>query len=222
MKCILDENGFIWNAGNDLGIGFVVGEENVVGSLVVEEIIAQAVMSGMHAASSVKPNLGLLIVFFPIPTVVEPEQGQHSYRCLLSSAIGYVDVNGDVLLVVLGISNMNVEVFIVVENSRVEYFIFWILPGSLHVHLAQFVIGEFVLRIFVQVFHVVMRRKIVEVIVEFLHIFAMISLAVSETEESFFENWIFTVPKCNGEAKILEVVGNAGKSIFSPEVCSAV
>src|SRR5262245_5434488 len=74
------------------------------------------------------------------------------------------------------------------------------------------------LGIFVEILHVRVGRRRVEVEVVFLHILAVVRLAIVEAEKSLFEDGILAVPQGQREAENLLVVRDAGQSIFSPAV----
>jgi hypothetical protein len=61
-----------------------------------------------------------------------------------------------------------------------------------------------------------MRRRAVEVEVVFFDIFAVVALAVRQTEEAFLEDWITAIPQGHTEAERLLVVADAGKTVFPP------
>ncbi len=63
-----------------------------------------------------------------------------------------------------------------------------------------------------------MRRRAVEVKVIFLHVFAVIALAVGQSEEPLFENWISAVPESQRKAEMLFGIGDPGDAVFAPAV----
>ena len=75
-----------------------------------------------------------------------------------------------------------IEILVVVEYAGVEYFIFRIDARALPVLFLQFFIWKFLLRVFVQVFHIIMGGNIVEIIIQFFYIFAMIAFAIAQAE----------------------------------------
>jgi len=60
--------------------------------------------------------------------------------------------------------------------------------------------------------------SVVEIEVVFLDVFAVIPLAVGQTEQALFENGIDTVPESHGEAQALLIIGDACQPVFSPVV----
>jgi hypothetical protein len=51
-----------------------------------------------------------------------------------------------------------------------------------------------------------MRWKVVQVVIEFLDIFTVVALVISETKKSFFQYAVSPIPQTDGEAKVLEIV----------------
>ena len=76
------------------------------------------------------------------------------------------------------------------------------------------------LRILVQILHVRVRRRAVDVKVVLLDVLAMIALAVGEAEQALFEDRIPLVPESHREAQSLFVVRDAGQTVLAPPVGS--
>jgi hypothetical protein len=76
------------------------------------------------------------------------------------------------------------------------------------------------LGILVEVLHVRVRRSGVQIEVVFLHIFAVIALAIIQSEKPLLDNRVGSVPEGQCETKNLPVVGDAGKAVFAPAVGS--
>ena len=74
------------------------------------------------------------------------------------------------------------------------------------------------LRVLVEIFHVRVRGRAIEVEVVLLHVLAVVALAVGEPEEALLEDRILAVPQREAEAEALLVVGDAGDAVFAPAV----
>src|SRR6185312_3496322 len=72
--------------------------------------------------------------------------------------------------------------------------------------------------VLIEVLHVGVRGRAVEVEVVFLHILPVIALAVGESEEALFQNWIALVPERQRKAESLLVIRNTGQPILAPSV----
>ena len=74
------------------------------------------------------------------------------------------------------------------------------------------------LRILVEVLHVRVGRRAVEVEVVLLDVLAVIALAVGQAEEALLEDRVLAVPQRQGEAEPLLVVGDAGQAVLAPAI----
>src|ERR1700722_15035448 len=102
------------------------------------------------------------------------------------SSIEHFDFDAGILRGSLGILNENVEIFTLVENTRINEFIFGIKWGSSPIFFFEFLIRKFLLRIFVEVFHVGMGRCRIEVVITFLDIFAMVAFPSIQSKQPLF------------------------------------
>src|SRR2546425_9526596 len=66
-----------------------------------------------------------------------------------------------------------------------------------------------------------MRRGGVEVVIQLLCIFAVISFAVRESENALLENRVFAVPQRERETEALLVVANPGDAVLAPAIRAA-
>ena len=95
----------------------------------------------------------------------------------------------------LRVLDEHVEVAVVVEDSRVEQLVFHVIAPALLVCLHELAVGVRALRVLVQVLHVRMRWRRVEIEVVLLHVLAVVAFAVRETEQAFLDDRIFAVPE---------------------------
>ena len=56
-------------------------------------------------------------------------------------------------------------------------------------------VGELALRVLVEVLHVGMRRRRVEIIIDLLYVLAMIAVVACKSKKPFFQNHVFMIPK---------------------------
>jgi len=61
-------------------------------------------------------------------------------------------------------------------------------------------------------------RRAVEVKVVLFDVFAVIRLAVRESEQALLEDRVLAVPQGQAEAEVLLVIGNAGDAVLAPAV----
>ena len=82
-------------------------------------------------------------------------------------------------------------------------------------------VGEGRLRVLVEVLHVRVRRRGVEVEVVLLDVLAVVALAVGQAEQPLLEDRVLAVPQGQREAELLLVVGDAGEAVLAPAVGAA-
>src|ERR1700757_1028581 len=74
------------------------------------------------------------------------------------------------------------------------------------------------MRVLVQIFHIGVFRRVVEVVVVLLDVFAVVAFRAGQTEEPLLQNGIFLIPKGDREAERLVPVTDAGNAILIPPV----
>ena len=134
------------------------------------------------------------------------------------SPIGRRDSHQDVVRTGFGVLHVDVEVSVVLEHARVEEFILHVVAVAPAVRLHQVGVGKGRLRILVQVLHVRVGRRAVEVEVVLLHILTMVPFAVGQSKQPLLEDRILAVPEGQGKADLLLVVGDAGQTVFPPAI----
>ncbi len=124
----------------------------------------------------------------------------------------------DVLRSRLRVLEEDVEVPVVVEDPRVEELVLELLPRAPPVRLEEVPVGELALRVLVEVLHVRVGRRRVEVEVVLLDVLAVVPLAVGEAERALLEDGVPLVPEGEGEAQALLVVGDPAEAVLAPPV----
>ena len=74
------------------------------------------------------------------------------------------------------------------------------------------------MRVLVEILHVRVGRRAVEVEVVLLDVLAVVAFAVGQSEEPLLEDRILPVPQGQREAQALFVIGNAGDAVFAPAI----
>src|SRR5882762_239051 len=136
----------------------------------------------------------------------------------LGSRVGYGDSDQDVLRAVLGVFHEDVEIPVFVKDAGIEQFILHVVLGTTKVSVYEIGIRIGRLRVFIEVLHVRVRWRAVEVEVVFLDILSVIALTVGQPEKPFLENRILAVPQGQREAELLFVIGDASQTVFAPAV----
>src|ERR1700750_2500092 len=136
----------------------------------------------------------------------------------LPAAGTHADLEQDVVRRLLGIFDENVKIAIFIEDACIQQLIFHVVPVTSLVRLDQIIVRIRRLRILVQILHVGMRGRTVEVEVVLLYVFSVVALAIRQAEQTFFENGVFAIPKGDAEAQQLHIVADAGETIFTPVI----
>ena len=152
------------------------------------------------------------------PVIPEPECRQEMQLGRVRSPVGCRDPHQDVFRTGFGVLHEDVEIAVAVEHARVEELILHLVPGAPLVGVHQVGVRKGRLGVFVEVLHVRMGRRAVEVEVVLLDILAVVAFAVGQPEEALLEDRVPAVPQGQGKAQPLFVVGYAGQAILSPAV----
>src|ERR1035437_9808594 len=66
-----------------------------------------------------------------------------------------------------------------------------------------------------------MRRCGVKIVIQLLHVLAVVALGVRQAEKTLLQNRVPAVPQCEREAEVLFVVADAGDAVFAPAISPA-
>ncbi len=152
------------------------------------------------------------------PGVPEPERRQELQPGSVGPPIGDRHRDEQVVGSGLRVLHDHVEVPVVVEHAGVDQLVLEVVPAPGSVGGHEVLVGVCRLRVLVEVPHVRVGRRVVEVEVVLLDVLAVVALAVRETEQPLLEDGIGAVPQRECEAQLLVVVGDAGQAVLSPPV----
>src|SRR5262249_27543017 len=142
-----------------------------------------------------KPDTGLWQRLWPPgPGVAKPQVWQDMNRGRLRTTIANFDAYADIFRARLGILDKDVKIPLAIEDARIEQFILPLIITQLFTLLNELLIGIGRLGIFIEILHVGMRWRRVEVEVVLLHILTMIGLRGDQAKQSLFQNRVFAVP----------------------------
>ena len=154
----------------------------------------------------------------PGPGVAEPDRGQQVEGRRVRSPIVHRDADQDVLGRGLGVLHDHVEVAVLVEHAGVEQLVLHLVPPPIPVGPHQVVVRVRLVGILVEVLHVRVGRRGVEVEVVLLHVLAVVALAVGQAEEPLLQDGVLAVPQGHAEAEQLPVVRDAREPVLTPPV----
>ena len=222
VDAVLDVGRSVGNAKNALRIGLVLREQE--GNFAVAVKIELAQLRMFRGDDPEGPETIHLLERRPVaagkprPQIAKPERRQDVQLGRIGAAIVNRDLNENVLGRFLGILDEDVEVAVVVEDPRVDQFVFELALAAAPVPVHEVGIRERRLRIFVEILHVRVRRRAIQIEVVLLDVLAVITLAVGQAEEALLEDRVLAVPQSQGEAKSLLLIGDAGQAVFPPAV----
>ena len=154
----------------------------------------------------------------PGPAVAEPERRQELQLGRFRPAVVDRDLDQHVLGAGLGIFDEDVEITVLVEDPGIDQLIFEAGAPARRIGFDQILIGVAGLRIFVEIFHVGVGRRAVEVEVVFLDVLAVIAFGVGEAEEPLLQDRVLPVPERQREAEPLLAVGDSRDPILAPAI----
>src|SRR6516225_7901768 len=93
-----------------------------------------------------------------------------------------------------GVFHPYVEIPVIAEDTGIEQLELGVVPAAPAVLLQQTYIGKLLLRILIQIFHVGMSRRAVEIKVIFLGVLAVIALVARQSEDPFLQKGVPFVP----------------------------
>ncbi len=157
----------------------------------------------------------------PGPGVAEPEVGEDVQggggRAAVLGGDGHQDVGGGAL----GVLDGDVEVAILVEGAEVgELDLLLGRAGGARVP-EELGVGVAALGILVRPAEVARGRRGVLVVVDLLHVLAVVALGAGEPEEALLEDLVLFVPQAEGEAEGLGAIADAGEPVLAPAVGAA-
>ena len=157
----------------------------------------------------------------PRPGVAKPQLRQDVDRRFLGPAIVNADAHEHVLGAGLRVFDEDVEVAVVIEDARVEQFELRLVPAAAAILLQELSVREFPLRILVKHPQTGVRGRRVEIVINLLHILAMITLGVGEAEQSLFEDRVVPVPQCERQAQALAAIADPANPVLAPMIGAA-
>src|SRR5262249_16850658 len=134
------------------------------------------------------------------------------------TAINRLDTDADVLRGGLPVLDENVEVPIVVEDARVDELVLQVATTAPLVLLDKCAVREFPLGILVEEFHVRMRGRVVQIVIEVLDVLAVVTFLRYHTEEPLFQMGIALVPERGRKDEDLVPIAEAGYAVLAPAV----
>ena len=146
-----------------LSVALVLGEQQLGRSVAHQRVGAELVVRRVDPARAGLAQRRLPLVAAPRPRIAEPERGQHAQPRGLRSPVVHGDAHQHVFRPGLRVLHEHVEVPVVVKHVGIEKLVLEFLPRQTAVGLHEFAIRKFPLRILIEIFHVRVSGRAVEV-----------------------------------------------------------
>ena len=167
------------------------------------------------------PEQGAAGVGAPGPGVAGPELGDEVQRRRVRAAVGGGDLDQDVVGGGLGVFHHDVEVAVAPRRRRCRRARTPAPPRPGGVLGDQLGIGVGGLGVAVEHALVGVGGGGVEVVVQLLHVLAVVALAVGQAEQALLQEGVLAVPQGDGEAPVQPVVAEAGDAVLAPAIGAA-
>ena len=198
-------------------VGLVLGEEELRRAFGAQMVGAFRFVLGDGDARRCLPDRRSLAAV-PTPGVAKPQRREEMELGGVGAAV--VDLDADVEIVdpVLGVLDEDVEVPILGEDAGVDQLHLAPGPALARILLDEPRVRVLGLGVLVEVLHVRMRRRGVQVVVQLLHVLAVVTLRPRQAKKAFFQDRVPAVPQGDREAEYLATVADAGEAVLVPAV----
>ncbi|MGQ9914635.1 MAG: hypothetical protein ACUVQQ_09850 [Thermogutta sp.] len=115
-------------------------------------------------------------------------------RRILGTTVIGGDVHEDVLGISLGVLHEHIIVAIALKRIGIEEFKLRFVSAASGVGFDELTVGKRALRILVQHSQVGMAGRRIQVVVDFLHVLAVVPLGIRQSEEAFLEERVAAIP----------------------------
>jgi hypothetical protein len=177
MEGVLDVGSLVRMLVEALGVGLVLGEEELGSPLGGEPALSEVGVGGADDRGAGRAGCsldrGALLIGIDLPGIPEPQGRQQMQRRGFDAAVRRGDPDQDLLGRFLRIFDHDVEVAVIVEDLGVQQLVFRLGGLAPLVGLDEVGVGECALWILVEPLHVGMRRRGVEIEVVLLDVFVV-------------------------------------------------
>src|SRR5262249_43612320 len=156
--------------------------------------------------------------YAPRPGVAEPKRRKHGHRAGPGPPVLERDRDRHISAGILGILTEKTKITSAIKDPGASSLKLNSLPPPTRVPADELPLGCGSLGVLVQVPHVRVRRRRVEVEVVFLHVLAVVAFAVGETEQPLLDDGILAVPQRQCEAKELLIIRDSSKAVLAPAI----
>src|ERR1700722_17734220 len=153
-----------------------------IGEMVGTERLVHGSKAAIFAGTDARPRGGLLFDGAPRPGVAKPSRRQHMNVGSLWAAIGDREAGQNIGGRFLGVLDADIEVALFGEDPAIEEFIFRLIAPAAAILIDELLVGIGALRVLVESAAVAVRGSCVLIVVELLHVLAVVALRSGEAE----------------------------------------
>src|SRR5215472_14260709 len=159
-----------------------------------------------------------VVIVSPGPPVPKPNRRQEMQSRRLWAAVPRGNANEHIFRGCLCILNKDIEIAVLLKDSRVDQFEFRVVPRAFCVLADKLIVGIRCVRILIEEFQVRTSRSGVEIVIVFLNVLAVVSFAICQAEQPLLEDWVFLIPERNSKADVLPAIANATDAVLAPAI----
>src|SRR4051812_40582940 len=130
----------------------------------------------------------------PRPGIAKPNSGQESQVCRFRPTVENRNLYQNVFDISLGILDLHIKVAVLLEYSSIQQLIFWLMFIHAAILRNQHVVRKRRMRILVQILHIRMGWRAVEIEEILLFIFAVITFVAVESKNALLQDGVMFIP----------------------------
>src|SRR5262245_12732986 len=188
----------------------------------MQEIVPEQCVRSGNGAGAVYPRYVRQGRFWllrpPCPEIAEPEGRQDVDHALVGPPIAYADLDQQVGRRGLCVFVKDVEIPVFIKYACLDQFVFGIRTTAMPVGLYKMHIGILLLRLLIEILHVRVSWRAVQIVVIFLNVLPVIGLAVGQAKCALLEYRILAVPQRQRKTQPLVIVTETGKAVLAPMI----
>src|SRR6516164_6106654 len=158
---------------------------------------------------------------FPRPGVAGPELRQYVQRGRFGRAIIDRHPLQDVVDIGFCVFDLDIEIAVFRKHTGVDQLEFGVSPAATPVLFDKSCVGKCRLRVFVEHTHVRMGWRAVEVVVEFLDVFAVVALGIGQPKQPLLQDGVAAVPQGETETQQQPIIAKPADPVLAPAIGAA-
>ena len=218
VEPVLERSGGVGLSAVAPQVGVVLAEQEVRRAVEGEPVRPQPRVGADHAPVGGAGDEGPRGPRLPGPRVAEPELRDDVELGGLGAPVERGDHRVDVVGVGLGVFHRDVEEPVAREDSCVGDLVFGLVAPARQALADQIRVREGRLRVAVEHPEIGVARDRIEVVVDLLHVLAVVPLLVGHAEQAFLEDAVAAVPQRQSQVEAAALVADPGEPVLAPAI----